>query len=368
MNEQQLTYRIAFASIRGMGIDIARSILDVIPSEQEFFSMKEGELMRIIGSRTKIHESAYRNACLEKAKRELDFIYNNHIRVAYFLDDDYPARLLQASDAPILLYSIGECNLNASRIVSVVGTRHATDYGRRFCNTLMSDLAQVLPDVVIVSGLAFGIDIAAHRASLKYGLHTVGVQARGLNKIYPSQHRNDAAAIVKQGGAIVSDYTSQDDVHKGNFVARNRIIAALSDCTVVVESANKGGALITANIAASYNRDVLAVPGRITDEYSKGCNRLIMNNQAAVITSADDLLKAMNWQPVAPKQVELELFPKLSAEEQIIVDTIRNMGDAHINSITQQLGMPVYKVMSALVELECRGIVASLPGCRYTVV
>ncbi|MBQ1610508.1 MAG: DNA-processing protein DprA [Muribaculaceae bacterium] len=368
MNEQQLTYRIAFASIRGMGIDIARSILDVIPSEQEFFSMKEGELMRIIGSRTKIHESAYRSACLEKAKRELDFIYNNHIRVAYFLDDDYPARLLQAPDAPILLYSIGECNLNASRIVSVVGTRHATDYGRRFCNTLMSDLAQVLPDVVIVSGLAFGIDIAAHRASLKYGLHTVGVQARGLNKIYPSQHRNDAAAIVKQGGAIVSDYTSQDDVHKGNFVARNRIIAALSDCTVVVESANKGGALITANIAASYNRDVLAVPGRITDEYSKGCNRLIMNNQAAVITSADDLLKAMNWQSVAPKQVELELFPKLSAEEQIIVDTIRNMGDAHINSITQQLGMPVYKVMSALVELECRGIVASLPGCRYTVV
>ena len=368
MNEQQLTYRIAFASIRGMGIDIARSILDVIPSEQEFFSMKEGDLMRIIGSRTKIHESAYRSACLEKAKRELDFIYNNHIRVAYFLDDDYHARLLQAPDAPILLYSIGECNLNASRIVSVVGTRHATDYGRRFCNTLMSDLAQVLPDVVIVSGLAFGIDIAAHRASLKYGLHTVGVQARGLNKIYPSQHRNDAAAIVKQGGAIVSDYTSQDDVHKGNFVARNRIIAALSDCTVVVESANKGGALITANIAASYNRDVLAVPGRITDEYSKGCNRLIMNNQAAVITSADDLLKAMNWQSVAPKQVELELFPKLSAEEQIIVDTIRNMGDAHINSITQQLGMPVYKVMSALVELECRGIVASLPGCRYTVV
>ena len=368
MNEQQLTYRIAFASIRGMGIDIARSILDVIPSEQEFFSMKEGELMRIIGSRTQIHKSAYRSACLEKAKRELDFIYNNRIRVAYFLDDDYPARLLQASDAPILLYSIGECNLNASRIVSVVGTRHATDYGRRFCNTLMSDLAQVLPDVVIVSGLAFGIDIAAHRASLKYGLHTVGVQARGLNKIYPSQHRNDAAAIVKQGGAIVSDYTSQDDVHKGNFVARNRIIAALSDCTVVVESANKGGALITANIAASYNRDVLAVPGRITDEYSKGCNRLIMNNQAAVITSADDLLKAMNWQSVAPKQVELELFPKLSAEEQIIVDTIRNMGDAHINSITQQLGMPVYKVMSALVELECRGIVASLPGCRYTVV
>jgi DNA processing protein len=135
-----------------------------------------------------------------------------------------------------------------------------------------------------------------------------------------------------------------------------------------VESANKGGALITANIAASYNRDVLAVPGRITDEYSKGCNRLIMNNQAAVITSADDLLKAMNWQSVAPKQVELELFPKLSAEEQIIVDTIRNMGDAHINSITQQLGMPVYKMMSALVELECRGIVASLPGCRYTVV
>ena len=368
MNEELLTYRIAFASIRGMGIEIARSILDVIPSEQEFFNMKESDLKQIIGSRTKIHESAYRNTCLEKAKRELDFINNHHIRVTYFLDEDFPARLLQAPDAPVLLYSTGNCNLNAAHIVSVVGTRHATDYGRRFCNTLISDLAQALPDVVIVSGLAYGIDIAAHRASLKHGVHTVGVQACGLNKIYPSQHRNDAAAIVRQGGAIVSDYTSQDDVHKGNFVARNRIIAALADCTVIVESANKGGALITANIAASYNRDVFALPGRITDEYSKGCNRLIMNNQAAVVTSADDLLKAMNWQSVAPQQVELELFPKLSAEEQTIIKTIRNMGDAHINNITQRLGWPVYKVMSALVELECRGIVASLPGCRYTIV
>ena len=367
MNYDQLTYRIAFASIRGMGYDLARKILDVIPSEQEFFDMSESQLMRIIGSRSKIHESSYRKACLEKARRELDFVNENHINTTYFLDDNYPTRLTQATDAPIMLYSTGKCNLSAQHMVSIVGTRHATEYGRRFCDSLIADLAASMPDVVIVSGLAYGIDIAAHRASLRHGVATVGVQARGLNKIYPSNHRNDAAAIVKQGGAIVTDYTSQDEIHKGNFVARNRIIAALSDCTVIVESANKGGSLITANIAASYNRDVFALPGRINDEYSKGCNRLIANNQAALITCADDLLKAMNWQVRDRKNVELELFPRLNDDEQAIVDAIKNKGDIHVNELTQQLGWPVYRVMSMLVDLECRGIIDTLPGCRYTI-
>lgn len=367
MNYDLLTYRIAFASIRGMGCDLARKVLDVIPSEQEFFNMKEANLMHITGTRSKIYESTYRNACLEKAQRELEFITENHITTSYFLDNDFPARLTQAPDAPIMLYSIGPCNLNAPHMVSIVGTRHATDYGRRFCDALIEDLSTTLPDVVIVSGLAYGIDIAAHRAALRHKVATVGVQARGLNKIYPTNHRNDAAAIVKHGGAIVTDYMSQDEVHKGNFVARNRIIAALSDCTVIVESANKGGALITANIAASYNRDVFALPGRINDEYSKGCNRLITNNQAALITCADDLLRAMNWQAREHKNKELELFPQLNADEQAIVDAIRNKGDVHVNELTQMLGWPVYRVMSMLVELECRGIIATLPGCRYTI-
>ena len=223
-------------------------------------------------------------------------------------------------------------------------------------------------EVIIVSGLAYGTDINAHRAALKYNVPTVGVQACGLNKIYPAEHRNDAAHIVQTGGAIVSDYTSQDEIHRGNFLARNRIIAALSDCTVVVESADKGGSLVTANIAASYSRDVFALPGRVTDEFSKGCNRLILNNQAAAITCAEDLIRAMRWEskeiPVQGK--ELELFPQLTAEQQSIVDFLRKQGDLHINDLASSLNVPIYRLMASLVELDTKGIISTLPGCRYT--
>ncbi len=367
MNLDLLTYRIAFASIRSMGYDLARKILEVVPSEQAFFEMTEAQLKQLIGRNNRILDNSYRNECIEKAKREHDFVVDKGIQISYFSDADYPARLAQASDAPILLYSIGSCDMNATRLVSIVGTRRMTEYGRHFCEKLVADLAQMLPGTVIVSGLAYGADICAHRAALKHGLPTIGVQARGLNKIYPANHRNDAARIVHQGGRIVSDYTSQDEIHKGNFVARNRIIAAMSDCTVVIESADKGGALITANIAASYNRDVFAFPGRINDEYSKGCNRLIMNNQAGLITSATDLLHAMGWESAdkQPESRELELFPQLNKEESAIVELLRQKGEAHVNLLTECLDMPVYKVMTMLVEMECRGLVMTMPGCRY---
>ena len=368
MNHDELTYRIAFASIRGMGYDLGRKLLEVIPCERDFFEMTEGQLKRLTGSNSKILEKGYRLECLEKAKREVDFVIEKNIQVTYFTDSDFPVRLAQASDAPILLYSTGNCDMNAAHIVSIVGTRHITEYGRRFCDKFVSELADLLPGTVIVSGLAYGVDICAHRASMKYGLPTIGVQARGLNKIYPSNHRNDAARIVHQGGRIVSDYTSQDEIHKGNFVARNRIIAALSDCTIVVESADKGGALITANIATSYNRDVFAVPGRINDEYSKGCNRLIKNNQAGLITSATDLLDAMGWESTVEKSEnrELELFPQMNEEESAIVNLLKQKGDTHVNMLADTLGWPVYKIMSTLVELECRGLIMTLPGCRYS--
>ena len=221
---------------------------------------------------------------------------------------------------------------------------------------------------MIVSGLAYGTDITAHRAAMKCDVPTVAVQACGLNKIYPAEHRNDAVEIVRRGGAIVSDYTSQDTLHRGNFVARNRIIAGLSDCTVVVESAEKGGSLITAHIAQSYDRDVFALPGRVGDEYSKGCNRLIQNNQAMLITCADDLINAMRWESKKSNKptAELEMFPSLNAEEQKVVDIIRQAGDIHINTLAERAGMPVYRIMSTVVELDCRGIIITLPGCRYT--
>ncbi len=369
VGDPDILYRMAFAGIRGMGVELAQRLLDIIPSEKDFFDISERELKSITGSRSKVWESSFRDEVLRKAETELSFVEQKKVKVLYFTDDNYPKRLLNAPDAPILLYSIGDCDLNAKHVISIVGTRRSTHYGATFCDKLVEDLSKMLEgDLVIVSGLAYGTDINAHRAALKYGVPTVGVQACGLNKIYPAEHRDDAAHIVQQGGAVVSDYTSQDQIHRGNFLARNRIIAALSDCAVVVESANKGGALVTANIAASYSRDVFAVPGRVTDEFSKGCNRLIMNNQAAAITCAEDLVKAMRWESkLIPEQAkELELFPQLTAEQQKVVDILRMNGDKHINDLAGLMAMPIYRLMAILVELDTKGVIATLPGCRYT--
>lgn len=364
-----ILYRMAFAGIRGMGVELAQRLLDVVDSEKEFFAMSDSDLKSITRSSSKVWERAHRDEMLRKAERELEFVESKNIKVLYFTDADFPQRLLNASDAPVLLYTIGSCDLNAKHVISIVGTRRSTHYGAAFCDKLVEGLSLLLDnDLVIVSGLAFGSDINAHRAALKYGIPTVGVQACGLNKIYPANHRNDAAHMVQQGGAVVSDYTSQDVIHAGNFLARNRIIAALSDCTVVVESADKGGSLVTANIAASYSRDVFAVPGRVNDEFSKGCNRLIMNNQAAAITCAEDLLNAMRWESrLAPEKAkELELFPQLTKEEQTVVDTLRKQGDLHINDLAGLMALPIYRLMAILVELDTKGVITTLPGCRYS--
>lgn len=367
-NDSQLIYRIAFALLRGMGVELAGKILDVLPDEKTFFDLSERELSEIAG-RHHITERTYRNECLLKAEHELEFIERYGIQVLYFSDSNFPQRLLQgAADAPILLYCLGNGHFSSKHVVSIVGTRRATEYGRNFVDRLVHDLGEMLPDVVTVSGLAYGTDIAAHRASLKHGVPTIGVQACGLNKIYPASHRADASAIVEQGGAIVSDYTSQDPVHKGNFVARNRIIAALSDCTVVVESADKGGSLITANIAQSYNREVMALPGRTSDQFSQGCNHLIQRMQAHMIQNADDLLQVMNWESVKTNKptTQLELFPKLSDEESKIVQLVQQKGDIYINTLTEQLDIPIYKVVSIVNTLCFRGILIYKPGGRYS--
>ena len=361
-----MAYRIAFASMQGMGVDLARKLLDVVGSEQRFFAMNEKDLRELTRGRSKIYRDDYRHECLQRALREEEFVREHGIAATYYTDDAYPHRLLEAPDAPAMIYTLGKCNLESAHVVSVVGTRHATQYGVRFCNMLISDLAQRVPDLVVVSGLAYGIDIAAHRAALKHGVPTVAVLPRGLNRIYPATHRNDAIAIAKQGGMLLTDYTSQDDVQKSNFLARNRIVAALSDCTVIVESAGAGGALVTASLAMSYNRDVMAVPGRCGDEFSKGCNKLIATNKAALITSADDLLATMRWESAAPAPQQLDLFPKLTKEEQAVVDVIRDRGEIHLNTLAEVLQVPVYKLMSVLVELDCKNVISTLPGCRYT--
>ena len=360
-----LTYRIAFASLQGMGVDLARKLLDVVGSEECFFSMNEKELRNLTRGRSKIYRDDYRREVLQRAVQEEVFVREHGIQADYFTDENYPHRLLEAPDAPAMIYTLGDCNLESAHVISVVGTRHATQYGIRFCDTLIGELAQRLPDLVVVSGLAYGIDIAAHRAALKHGVPTVAVLPRGLNRIYPATHRNDAVAIAKRGGMLLTDYTSQDQVQKSNFLARNRIVAALSDCTVIVESAGSGGALVTASLAMSYNRDVMAVPGRCSDEFSTGCNKLIATNKAALITGADDLMAAMRWESALQQPQQLNLFPELSKEEQAVVDVIRSHGEIHINTLADALSQPVYKLMSVLVELDCKNVIATLPGCRY---
>lgn len=348
-----------------MGVDLARHFLDVIHTEKEFFNMSEKELRALTGSRAKVCDRSYRQQLLEKAERELAFIEHNNVTVSYFTDAHYPQRLLEATDAPIILYRSGNCELNSKHIISIVGTRHATAWGIKTCEELVKDFALKLDDVVIVSGLAYGIDIAAHRAAVKHEIPTVAVMAQGLNKIYPASHRNDAVNIVRHGGAIVTDYQSQDEIHRGNFLARNRIIAALADCTIVVESASSGGALVTASLAQSYNRDVMAVPGRIGDEFAQGCNKLIRDNRAMLITCADDVIHAMRWEAKEVNAVQGELFPKLTHEESVILNAIRSSENIHINDLASQVQIPIYKLMGTLVDMDCRGIIVTLPGCRY---
>ncbi len=364
--QSTITYQMAFSNLQGMSVDLARKLLDVVGSEKQFFEMSERELRALTRGRSKIYGDSYRKACIERAITEESFVREHNIKATYYTSDAYPHRLLEAPDAPTMIYTLGHCNLESAHVVSIVGTRHATQYGIRFCDTLIGELAQRLPDLVVVSGLAYGIDIAAHRAAIKHGVSTVAVLPRGLNRIYPASHRNDAVAIAKQGGMLLTDYTSQDEVHKANFLARNRIVAALSDCTVIVESAGAGGALVTASLAMSYNRDVMAVPGRCGDEFSAGCNKLIATNKAALITSANDLMATMRWEGVPQEPQQLDLFPQLTKEEQAVVDVIREHGEIHINTLADAMHLPVYKLMSLLVELDCKNTIVTLPGCRYT--
>lgn len=361
-----LTHRIAFASLRGINRLMALEILNRIGSEQAFFEASESQLAAMMGFTNRLFDHSYRASLLEKARRETDFVAANNISPLYFTDPAYPVRLADADDAPLLLYTLGNCDLNAGRMISVVGTRHATPYGIDFVNRLIDDLSQTMTEpLTVVSGLAFGIDAAAHTAALRSGIPTVGVLAHGLNMIYPSQHRSLAAGIARSGGMLVTEYGASAAVHKGNFVARNRIVAAMCDCVVVAESASKGGALITAGLASGYNRDVFALPGRTSDRYSAGCNHLIANNVAALVENAGDILHAMRWPEKTTENTQPSLFDELTPEQQAVVDYLTEHGEAQLNQLTIATGITVGRMMSLLIDMEFRGLVLTYPGGKY---
>lgn len=286
-------------------------------------------------------------------------------------DEDYPSRLSDIDRAPVTLFCLGKADLDADRIMSIVGTRHATAYGVRYVAKLVEDLAPYFPGMVIVSGLALGIDSAAHEAALKAGLPTVAVVAHGLNTIYPSQNRDLAKRIIASGGAIISEYPSGVTPYKSRFLERNRIVATMTDAVLVAESADKGGAMSTAAVASSYGRELLALPGRIGDEMSAGCNRLIRSQKALMAGSAADLMSMLGWEPknvtVAPKQ--RDLFPELDGPQKLIYDALRFSHDPiAVDAIRERSGLQIHDLMAHLGEMEFDGIVERLPGNRFSLI
>ena len=375
MNDENLKYKIGITLIKGIGNNLAKNLIAYVGSVEGIFKEKQQNLARIPGigeilSR-EIATQIISGNVLKRAEQEIEFITKNKILTYYFTDKEYPFRLKECPDSPVLIYSKGNCNLNNGRFVGIVGTRNATDTGKENCKKLVADLKNALPNVIIVSGLAFGIDICAHKTALELCLPTIGVIGHGLDRIYPDLHRPTAVKMLENGG-LLTEYLSQTNPDKQNFVQRNRIIAGLCDAVVVVESGKKGGALITAELANDYNRDVFAFPGRVTDEWSKGCHALIKNNKASLIESADDILRFMNWEKqdqTSSPIIQTAMFPDLSEEEQSIVSILRQHPDGvQLNELAIQLEKPVSKISSLLLEMEFKGFVKCLPGNLYKIV
>lgn len=299
------------------------------------------------------------------AESEIEFIEKKNVKALCMNDAGYPRRLRLCDDAPVILYYYGNVDLNVKHIVSMVGTRNCSQYGKELCNSFVADLKTLVPDAIIVSGLAYGIDIHSHRAALANDMNTIGVVAHGLEKIYPSVHRETASKMTTQGG-ILTEYIHNTKIEKSNFLKRNRIVAGMSDCTIVVESGSHGGSLVTANLANNYNRDVFAFPGRTSDENSAGCNKIIADNKAQLLMNAEEFVKYMGWGQPRPVQRDLfaDAMPELSEDEQKIVNSLKDVDDKSINFIVNETGLGYGLVSATIFELEQKGVVTTLGGAR----
>lgn len=369
MTDQRL-YQIGLTMVEGVGDILARQLLETLGDAECIFRMSRTALAKVPGIGSTLIARLQDPQVLQRAERELRFIEDNRIYLYYIGDPHYPARLRECTDAPVLFYFKGEADLNASHVLSVVGTRHATPYGMEQTEQLLTELATRYPDLLVVSGLAYGIDICAHRAAVRCGLPTVGVLAHGLDRIYPAIHRQTAVEMLKRGG-LLTDFPTGTNPDRPNFVRRNRIVAGLAEATLVVESAEKGGSLITADLACSYGREVFAFPGRVNDHFSAGCNQLIRQNKAALITDANSLVEALRWdvrEPSRslPQQTQL-LFPE-GEENGRILQWLGQQGKAHINEIALAMDIPVSQLAPLLFELEMNGQIKSLPGGMYQLI
>ncbi|HPE75062.1 MAG TPA: DNA-processing protein DprA [Draconibacterium sp.] len=363
--DDKMLYKIALSIIPGIGGILARNIVAYVGSVEGVFSESLKSLQKIPGiGEVNAHRIKDKDI-LVKAEKELNFVAKHEIEVLFYTDKNFPRRLKTCVDAPIILFTRGNLDLNEQRIVSIVGTRNATNYGKNICDELICKFSERNYKILIVSGLAYGIDIQAHKSALKYNLPTVGVVGHGLDKMYPSLHAETAKNMLKEGG-LVTDFPSGTKIDPSNFVRRNRIIAGLADTTIVVESAVKGGALITAEIASSYNRDVFAFPGRAGDPYSKGCNQLIRNSGANLIEGIDDLEFFMGWEKTSKKKaVQPSLFVELTGDEERIANLLRENDELFIDQISSELTLPVSRISAMLLSLEFKNVVLAMPGKMY---
>ncbi len=361
MSENELIALLRLQRIPHIGDINAKKLIDRCGSALTVFEEKKETLLKIEGIGTYALQYLYDAEHIEAAEAELAFIKEKDIAFSYFLDADYPKHLKHCIDGPILLFKSGSIALEGRRIISVVGTRNITSYGQRFCEDFIAEIAPLNP--VIVSGFAYGVDITIQKAALAHNLQTIGCLAHGLNQIYPKTHKKYVSQIEQNGG-FFTEFWSTSNPERENFLKRNRIIAGLSEATIVIESAEKGGSLVTADIAHSYNRDVFAVPGRTSDKYSRGCNNLIKQQKAQLLTSAAELVYLLGWELDEKKKepIQKQLFIELSDTEKDVYSYLQSNGKQTLDTIALECSLPIFKVSATLLNMEMKGVIRPLPG------
>lgn len=365
MTETELRYAMALTLIPGISratlCEMLRQAGSAVEAYNRFKTVQEDEEL----SPRLAEQVGLMPQYLDRAGRELEFAESKDIRILTLADADYPSRLRECPDAPTVLYYKGNADLNARHVISMVGTRHCTEYGRDMCRTFLRDLAALCPDVLVISGLAYGIDVHAHQEALNNRLPTIGVLAHGLDMLYPASHKRIANEMVSQGG-LLTEFMSGSNSDRFHFVQRNRIVAGMSDATIVVESKEQGGSLITAELAEMYYRDVFACPGRVTDMASKGCNNLIQSNRASLLQDARQFVEAMGWETAsAPGAIQRELFVELSPQEERVVEALSDYEPHGINTLVVQCNIPIQQMLEILLGLEMKGVVKAMVGSQY---
>ncbi|MXN92628.1 DNA-protecting protein DprA [Flavobacterium sp. Sd200] len=367
MTDTDLFNTLALMRIEGVGDIVAKKLINHLGSAQAVFAAKKSQLLAIEGVGEVLYNNLKNTDVFKHAESEVNFVRQQGITPLYFLDNNYPERLKHCIDGPVVLFSSGNINMAGRKTISIVGTRQMTAYGADFIRKLLEDLTPLNP--VIISGFAYGVDIYAHQVAMDINLQTIGVVAHGLNQVYPKVHKKYVAKMEENGG-FMTEFWSTSNPDRENFVKRNRIVAGISEATIIVESAEKGGSLITANLANDYNRDVFAVPGRITDKYSMGCNNLIKSQRANLLTNAADLIYMLNWELEEKKHapVQKQLFVTLEPEEQKVYDYLLKNGKELLDIIALQCEMPVFRLSSLLLTMELKGVIRPLPGKLFEAV